>query len=123
MELKHLPSINAVATGKNIEQLRKDRGLSVRDLQTIFNFDAPQAIYKWQKGTSLPSLDNLLALSKIFGVSMDSILIEVQFNADEPSGSVFLPFLMLAAKNRIQPTVHCRKSPSWIYCIQLTNRN
>ena len=35
MDMKHrYPSINLVATGKRIAQLRKERGLSVRDMQT-----------------------------------------------------------------------------------------
>ena len=72
---KHFPVIDLLATGKNIARLRKERGLSVRDLQGWFGFEEPQAIYKWQWGKSLPSVDNLLALSALFGVPMDAILI------------------------------------------------
>ena len=46
MEMKHFPTINLEATGKHIAQLRKERGLSVKDVQNYFGFDAPQAIYK-----------------------------------------------------------------------------
>ena len=48
------PTINLSATGMNILRLRKSRGLSVKDLQEYFGFEAPQAIYKWQSGISLP---------------------------------------------------------------------
>ena len=48
------PVIDLVATGENILRLRKQRDLSVRDLQKYFGFEEPQAIYKWQKGKSLP---------------------------------------------------------------------
>lgn len=97
MEMKSFPSINLKATGKRIAQLRKERGLSVRDMQDYFGFDAPQAIYKWQSGTSLPSVDNLLALSMLLGVTIESILITTQpdpaaVTHDEPEGSVFLSF-------------------------------
>ena len=51
---KMFPVIDPVATGKNIVRLRKSRGLTVRDLQLWFGFEEPQAIYKWQKGKSLP---------------------------------------------------------------------
>lgn len=37
-------------------------------------FDSEQAVYKWQRGASLPTVDNLYALSKLFGTTMDNIL-------------------------------------------------
>ena len=69
------PVINAAATGKNIELLRKQRGLSVRDLQDVLGFATPQAIYKWQHGTSLPTVDNLVLLSAVFRVPIDEIIV------------------------------------------------
>jgi len=69
------PTIDLVATGKNIIKLREESGLSVRDLQNIFGFATPQAIYKWQHGTALPTIDNLIVLSTIFKVSMEEIII------------------------------------------------
>ena len=69
------PIINAAATGKNIEALRKQRGLSVRDLQAVLGFATPQAIYKWQRGTCLPSVDNLVVLAALFRVHIDEIIV------------------------------------------------
>lgn len=69
------PVIDPVATGENIVRLRKERGLTVRDLQMYFGFEEPQAIYKWQKGKSLPSVDNLYALGALFDVPMEEILV------------------------------------------------
>ncbi len=77
MGIKYFPVIDMAATGRNISDLRKARGLSVAALQEYFGFDAPQAIYKWQKGQSLPSTDNLYALSYLFGVSIEDILIPI----------------------------------------------
>ena len=71
----NIPTVDLVATGKNIEKLRKEAGLSVKELQNIFGFGTPQAIYKWQHGTALPTVDNLVLLSAIFKVSIDEILI------------------------------------------------
>ena len=71
-----IPVINMTKTGQNIVILRKRAGLSVRDLQDFFGFDQPQAIYKWQWGQSLPSVDNLFALSRLFNTSIDDILVE-----------------------------------------------
>ncbi len=49
--------------------------MSVRDLQAYFGFEEPQAIYKWQQGKSLPSVDNLYALGALFEVPMEDILV------------------------------------------------
>ena len=72
---KRIPVINMAATGANILRLRKERNLSVTDMQAYFGFDAPQAIYKWQRGQTLPSTDNLLALAFLFDVPLDEILV------------------------------------------------
>ena len=69
------PTIDLAATGKNIIKLREESGLSVRELQNIFGFATPQAIYKWQHGTALPTIDNLIVLSAVFKVSMEEIII------------------------------------------------
>ena len=70
-----IPVIDMVGTGKNIALLRKQAGLTVRDLQNIFGFGTPQAIYKWQQGVAMPTLDNMVILSAVFGVSIDDILV------------------------------------------------
>ena len=75
MEAINFPVIDLEATGRNILRLRKERGLSVRDIQSWFGFEEPQAIYKWQHGQSLPTVDNLFALSSLLGVSMNEILV------------------------------------------------
>ncbi len=69
------PTIDMTATGQNIIRLRKARGLSVRDVQQYFGFEEPQAVYKWQQGKALPTVDNLYALGALLGVPMDSILV------------------------------------------------
>ena len=55
--------------------LRKKAGLSVKDLQNIFGFASPNAIYKWQNGAAMPALDNLIVLAAIFNVPVDDIII------------------------------------------------
>ena len=75
MNTQNMPVIDMRRTGLRITQLRKASGKSVRDLQDIFGFGTPQAIYKWQQGVSMPTIDNLLVLSVIFGVSLDDIIV------------------------------------------------
>lgn len=70
-----MPAIDMVATGRNITRMRQAAGLSVKDLQSFFGFATPQAIYKWQHGTAMPTIDNLVALAMIFNVSMDDIVV------------------------------------------------
>ena len=70
-----LPGIDLAATGMNIARLRRDAGLTVRELQAVFGFSTPQAIYKWQRGDALPTLDNIVALAAVLGVTVEEILV------------------------------------------------
>ncbi len=72
--MRQMPAIDMVATGQNIARLRDAQGMTVRELQEIFGFATPQAIYKWQHGTALPTVDNLLVLAAIFEVHIEDIL-------------------------------------------------
>lgn len=70
-----MPIIDVTATGRNITRLRVNAGLTVKDLADIFGFATPQAVYKWQHGVAMPTLDNLVVLSAVFGVTMDEIVV------------------------------------------------
>ena len=123
------PLIDLHATGMNIKHLREMHQLSVRDLQTYLGFSAPQAIYKWQRGDSLPSVENLYALSRILHCTMDEIIVAhaPQEPADEHTGSgsssvgsffcrctflfYFNPFIMLLSLNRSFNAPFRKKQP------------
>lgn len=70
-----MPTIDMAATGRNIRRLRESAGLTVRDLQDVFGFATPQAVYKWQHGAAMPTVDNLVVLAAVFGVTIDEILV------------------------------------------------
>ncbi len=70
-----IPTIDMVKTGQHITELRIQAGLSVRQLQEIFGFSTPQALYKWQHGTALPTIDNMVVLAAVLGVRVDDILV------------------------------------------------
>lgn len=53
--------------------LRKEKELSQADLAEILNVSR-QAISRWEVGTSVPSMDNLSALSRLYNVSVDSLM-------------------------------------------------
>ena len=75
-----VPVIDLRATGQNIKNLRVAAGISVRDLQAILGFTNPQAIYKWQNGDCMPSIDNLVILAAVLGVTVDQILVVKPFS-------------------------------------------
>lgn len=70
-----LPIIDTVGTGIRIMNLRKQSGLSVKELQNILGFATPNAIYKWQNGAAMPTLDNLIVLAVVFNVPIDDIIV------------------------------------------------
>ena len=73
--MMQIPFIDTVATGRNIDRLRIAAGMSVRDMQSVFGFATPQAIYKWLHGTSLPTIDNLVILAAMLNVTLDEIVV------------------------------------------------
>lgn len=110
------PVIDMAATGRNIRRLRIERGLSVQEIQVFFGFDAPQAVYKWQRGESLPTVDNLYALSKLLGVTMEDILVPFDPKPEKPSrlspaGPVLLVLLSKDLSVSLRSTAENRSRP------------
>ena len=81
------PVIDPHETGRRIERCRREAGMSVRDLQGYFGFEYPQAIYNWQHGTCLPTVDNLLALARLLEVSMEELLAYEVIEVPRASGA------------------------------------
>jgi transcriptional regulator with XRE-family HTH domain len=61
--------------GKKIKHLRLINNMTQEDIASQL-FISRQVISKWELGKSLPDLTNLLALSNLFNVSIDSLLKE-----------------------------------------------
>jgi transcriptional regulator with XRE-family HTH domain len=70
-----MPTINMSATGANIKALIKEKGIKVSDIQNGCGFNTPQAIFKWMRGDAMPSIDNLVILAHMLGVTIDQIII------------------------------------------------
>lgn len=68
------PVIDPVETGARIRELRMMRHLTVREIREYLGLESEQAIYKWQRGESLPTIDNMYALSELFETTIDNIL-------------------------------------------------
>ena len=81
--MMNFPMINTVATGQNINRMRIAADMSVRDMQEVFGFSTPQAIYKWIHGTAMPTIDNMVVLAAMFDVTVNEIIavdtIEVKY--------------------------------------------
>lgn len=83
------PVLNAKATGARIRELRKKNHYTVEAVARFMGFESEQAVYKWQRGDSFPTVDNLYALSRLFGTTVDDILRGDKEKDDSPSLSVF----------------------------------
>ena len=54
-------------------KLRKQKSLSQEDLADVLNISR-QAVSRWESGATLPDAPNLIAISDLFGVSIDYLL-------------------------------------------------
>lgn len=69
------PTIDKERTGQLIRCHMELNKLTVKDVQEHLGLTCVQAVYHWINGRSLPSLDNLYALSDLFQVPMDMLII------------------------------------------------
>lgn len=80
-----------VTIAKNIQQLRKNTGLTQIGLAERLNY-SDKAVSKWERGESLPDIAVLKELADLFGVSVDYLL----------SDSHDLPEMALSTKKMIR---------------------
>ena len=69
------PVLDLEATGTQIKTIMKLKGVTPRQLQLIMDFPYVQTIYNWFAGQNMPTLDNLVVLAQILGVTMDDIVV------------------------------------------------
>lgn len=70
-----MPYVNVSETGLKLKSLLKAKGMKVKDLQNVFGFANPQAIYNWMSGKTMPSVDNLVVLSVVLDTKLDELLV------------------------------------------------
>ena len=82
------PVLDLEATGTKIKTLMKQRGITPRQLQILLDFPYVQTIYNWFRGKNLPTIDNLVVLAQILGVTMDDIVVTrmVEMEIDDVEG-------------------------------------
>ena len=81
------PVVDLKATGAQIKSLRIKYGFSVHDIQNIFGFEYPQAVYAWEQGKNIPTIDNLIVLAHLFDVAIEEIVIQRMIEVEIPCSS------------------------------------
>ena len=69
-------SLDLIPTGQRIHRVMIENGYTVKQIQEILKLSCPQPIYRWMKGYTFPSIDNLYMLSKLFHMHMEDLLVE-----------------------------------------------
>lgn len=69
-----MTTIDMKATGANIRSYIKSNKMKIADIQSVFGFNTPQAIYKWMRGDTMPMIDNIVVLADVFGVEICDII-------------------------------------------------
>ncbi len=70
------PCVDIEKTGLKLKIMIKLAGYDVKFIQEYLHLSCPQSIYKWFRGKSLPSVENLYALSLLLGVHMEDLLVQ-----------------------------------------------
>lgn len=90
-----MPQIDVEKTGQRIEELRKKNCLSRQEVQKALGFTSSQAIYKWERGKSVPTLDNMWALSRLFNTSIEELLVDSNEMGEEKSSPGHLTLIWI----------------------------
>ena len=70
-----VPAIDKVNTGRRIKALMLINKLSVQDVRAYLSLGCVQSVYHWLDGRSLPTLENLYALSELLHVPVDFLIV------------------------------------------------
>ena len=70
---RKLFELDTVATGHMIKDLMVKKNVAIKDVSRAMNVSF-QAVYRWQKGETLPTIENLVALACILSVPIDEIV-------------------------------------------------
>lgn len=71
---------------EKLVRLRKRRGLTQAQAAELVD-TSRQAISKWESGTGVPTLENIKALARVYGVSFDTLLDDSRDLEDEAAPS------------------------------------
>jgi len=63
-------------TGEWLRYLCKRKNITVTEIQEKLRISSNQAVYAWFNGKTLPSLNNMLALSDLIGVEINDMVVD-----------------------------------------------
>jgi transcriptional regulator with XRE-family HTH domain len=66
--------LDTVATGYKIKSLMDEQNVSIRDVSDFMKVSF-QAVYRWQKGETLPTISNMYILGQLLGTDVDDMLV------------------------------------------------
>ena len=69
-----VPVINRKETGIKLRKIMDEKGLTVKDVQEYLELESVQSIYHWLNGISMPTIDNLYALSELLKMPIDEMI-------------------------------------------------
>ncbi len=70
------PYFDPVLTGKNLRRIRKMNHKSVEAIREYMGLESTQAIYKWEQGKCFPTVDNFVALARMYDMHVEELLVE-----------------------------------------------
>ncbi len=70
-----IPVLCKKRTGKRLKYFMEKNNLKPVDIQKYLGLTCVQTVYRWMEGVNIPSIDNLYALSWLFRVKIDDILV------------------------------------------------
>jgi len=73
--------IDISKVGKKIEQLRSSNNMTQNDLAQKM-FVTHQAVSKWERGINLPSIETIVLLTDLFGVSFDELIYDLEVTTE-----------------------------------------
>lgn len=68
------PVIDKRETGIHLRRIMDEQGFTVKDVQEYLRLGSVQSVYHWLNGLSMPTVDNLYALSHLFQMPVDDMI-------------------------------------------------
>lgn len=76
------PRIDMKLTGVNLRFLCRVYDIKVRDVKRYLHLASVQSIYDWFYGKTLPSVDHLIALSYLFRLPIEELIVVKKVNSE-----------------------------------------
>lgn len=70
------PVIDMEATGIRLRRIMEQKKITAKCIQQYLGLACVQSIYRWLNGRSMPTIDHLYALSELFRMPLDDIVVE-----------------------------------------------